>query len=438
MQCPICRSAATKWTNVDKFRQKPEGMSLCEACGFISYPDRYKSKSEIIDYYKKEYRSAPQVGSIYTGERKIQYHAHFLAELFNEWRASGRKDIVITDVGSAFGLFLNWARHQLPGADVVGVELTTSYVRNAWHLFQIKSLDEFDDSRKYDLISSYKSLEHILDPDIELRRYISCLKEDGVLYLSVPLWFEQMKNFGQQGFDIEYYYSPNHINTWTRKHFEGLIKVCGGEVVKRNDTYYEATYLVKRNDSLRSDDRSPLHESPATIRGHLERLFEASEAFQVGDFSKVIDRWPNCPPAWSAHYEMNRKSFHERGFEGIYKDFCLPAIAACENDADAHYLTADICARYGQYEKAIGHLDTANRLRPNGPHVFGLLMNCFRALGKISKDEDARLKFYEQSRRCAKILGDISTQHKGEAMTWMMFDNANVPTPWEQSTSCHS
>lgn len=438
VQCPICRSQETSWRNVDQYRLKPEGMALCETCGFISYPTRYKSKAEIIAYYRKEYRNPPQVGNIYTGERKIQYHGHFLAELFNRWRSEKRENILVTDVGSAFGLFLNWIRSQLPGSEVLGVELTTSFVRNAWHLFQVKSLPEFDDTRQYDLISSYKSLEHILDPDVELRRYITSLKEDGFLYLSVPIWFEQMKNFGQAGFDIEYYYSPNHINTWTRRHVEGLIRVSGGEVVKANDSFYEATYLIKRNDALLTADRTSLYEDPAKITEQLKAIFEASEAFQMGDYAKVLEIWPNCPSAWTAHYEMSRKALHERGFDFIYGEICEKSLAACNEDADLHFLAADICARYDQYERAIEHLNRANQLRPNMPNVFALLGSCFRALAKGAKDERVKVKFFEQARHSSKILGDIATQHKGEAMTWMMFDNANIPTPYEGESPCRS
>lgn len=430
MICPICRDTNATWQNVDAFRSKEEGMSLCSKCGFTSYPGRYKSKAEIIEYYKKEYRQAPNIGNIYSGERKIQFHAHFLSELMDKWR-EGNKSLVVTDIGSAFGLFLNWWRHQLPNSEVTGVELTTSYVRNAWHLFQIKSLPEFDTSKKYDLIASYKSLEHILDPDIELQSYIDCLKDDGYLYISVPLWFDDLRNFGNSGFDLEYYYSPNHINTWTRKHFEGLLKACGGEVVKENHTYYNATYLVKRNDSLKTADRSAAFEDPEKIKDHMRRIFAANEAFQIGQYDKAIEAWPNFPLAWTSHYEHARKSYHDLGFEKIYTEFCQKALAACNEDADIHFLIADICARYDEYEKAIKHLNVTNKLRPNQPHIFSLLSNSFRAMGKAAKEPADKIKFFEQSRQCAKIMGEVASQCKGEAMTWMMFDNANIPTPFE-------
>lgn len=430
MICPICRDTNATWQNVDAFRHKEEGMSLCGKCGFISYPSKYKSKAEIINYYKAEYRQPPNIGNIYTGERKIQFHAHFLNELIETWRKEN-KALVVTDVGSAFGLFLNWFKFQLPKSEVTGVELTTSYVRNAWHLFQIKSLETFDTSKTYDLIASYKSLEHILDPDIELQSYIDCLKDDGFLYISVPLWFDSLRNFGNSGFDLEYYYSPNHINTWTRKHFEGLLKACGGEVVKENHTYYDSTYLVKRNAALKTADRSAAFEDPEKIKDHLRRIFAASDAFQIGQYDKAIEAWPNFPIAWNSHYEHNRKQYHEQGFEKIYTDFCQKALAACNEDADIHFLIADICARYDKYEESIKHLNVTNKLRPNQPHVFSLLSNAFRSLGKAAKEPADKIKFFEQSRQCAKIMGEVASQCKGEAMTWMMYDNANIPTPFE-------
>lgn len=433
MRCPICNTDKPTWKNVDAFRVKPHGMSLCMTCGFISYPSLYKTKAEIVEYYKDEYRAPPNINSIYTGERKIHYHAHFLEPVFKEWRKLKKdsKDIVVTDIGSAFGMFLNWVRHQVPGADVTGVELTTSYVRNAWHLFNIKTIPEFDDSRKYDLISSYKSLEHIMDPDVELQRYINALKPDGYLYFSVPIWFDQMRNFGQGSFDLEYYYSTNHINTWSRKHIEGLIKVCGGEIVTENRSYYDTTWLIKRNDALKSSDRSPLYDDPEKVLDNLRRIKEAGDAFAEGNYARVIEVWPNCPPAWMAHYEHNRKQLHDQGFDHIYNVYLQSALKATDGDADIHFLAGDVCSRYDEYEKAISHLSESNKLRPNTPHVFHQLSNAYRTLGKRSKDLETKIKFFDNARKCAKILGDISTQHKGEAMTWMMHDNAQIPTPFE-------
>lgn len=428
MQCPICRTVEPKWKNVDNFRLKPEGMCLCEICGFITYPD--KKQKDLDQFYKKEYRTIPNVSIFFTGERKLQYHAHFLKETIDKWKANNRKGLVITDVGSAAGMFLDYLNKQgLDISDIHGVELTETYVRQAWWFFGIKSIPKFDDTKRYDLISSYKSLEHILDPDIELTKYVASLKDDGYLYFSVPLWFEAMTNFGGAGFDLEYYYSPNHCNTWTRKHVEGLIKIAGGRIVKENRTYYDTTYLIQKDTAI--TDRSCAFEDPKLILEHLEKTFAASEALQRGAYNEAIGIWPNCPIAWVTHYEMNRKALHDQGFEFIYNEICVKALDACKEDANLHYFAGDICYRYEQYEKALDHLNKANSLRPNMPQVFAMVHNCYLALSKLAKGQETKVKFLEQARKAAKVLGDVSMQNKNESINYVMHANAHIPTPFE-------
>lgn len=431
MRCPICE-ATDKWKNVDEFRIKPEGMSLCMGCGFVSYPELYKSKEEIIKYYEDDYRTIPKVTNLFQGERKIHYHAHFLEEIIAEWKKNPPKDMNITDIGSAFGQFLNWLRGHFKESSVVGVELTKGYVRNAWHLFGIETLKDFDDTKKYDLISSYKSLEHILDPDIELKRYIDALKDDGYLYLGVPCWFDELGNFGSSGiFDIEYYYSTNHINTWTRKQVEGLIKVCGGEVIKENHTYYDSVYLIKKSKEA-PESREICKEDPEYILECLDKVKKVSDLITKTQFKEAIEIWPNCPSAHLYNYEHNRKGYHKLGFDYLKKEVLDKMIEDCPNSGDVLYHVADIYARYDKWDVAVEYLDKANSLKPNSPHVFTLLSNCFRQMAEHSATEDDRIKFYEKARETGNILKSISMQAHNEAVNWIMFDNSKLPTPFER------
>lgn len=430
MQCPICRGPEN-WKNVDQFRIKPEDMSLCMTCGFISYPKRYKSKDEIIKYYENDYRKCPSANNIFTGEKKLHYHAHFLTELFNEWKKAGKTKPVYCDVGAAIGMTMNWLRGHFPEAEMYGVELTKTFIRNAWHLFHVKLDQDFDDTREYDLILSYKSLEHILDPDVELRRYIKALKPDGHLYISVPLWFQELKNFGVGGFDVEYYYSPDHINTWTLKHFEGLLASCGGKIVKVNRTYYGDSYLVQRDDSLLTDDRTACYEDPAVIEDHLAKIMAANIAFQANDFAEAIRLWPNFPSAHFNNYEMTRRHLHELGFDHIYKEIILKGIDACPNEADMHRFAADICTRYERYEKALDHLQIRNVMQPNSTDTFGMFGTVFRELSKRAEKEDEKLKLLLEAKKVTEILKSISSQTYSEAMNWIMLDNSKIPADFE-------
>lgn len=432
MECPICRTKEPKWENVDKFRIKPEGMSICMECGFVSYPDLYKTKDEIIKYYEKEYRSSPQTGNLYSGQRKLHYHMAFLEKTLKKWQAEKRKDLVVSDVGAAFGMFLNWIKSFFPEADINGVELTQSFVRNAWHLYNIKLEKDFDGGKKYDLISSYKSIEHIMDPDVELTRYISALKDDGILYLSSPIWFRTLCNFGTRGWDIEYYYHTNHINVWNKDQLEALIKVCGGEIIKENNTLYESTYLIKRNDSFKTDDRSSLKQDPKKIMTNMQRIFAANEAYETTHYSDAIKIWPNFPYAHVARYEHNRKKYNDLGFDAIYNGIIKEALESCPDEADMQYLAADICMRYNKYDEAIKHLKTCQEMRPNTPGVFTALSNAFRTLGERSIEEKDKIKFFIESREASQILKDVSLQNFVDATNWIMFDNSKIPTPFEE------
>jgi len=429
MQCPICRGNEN-WENVDRFRIKPEGMSLCRNCGFISYPNRYKTKAEIIKYYEDEYRRPPGASNIFTGERKLHYHAHFLHDLLNQWKQSGNEEPVYCDVGAAIGMTLNWLRGHFPKAKLHGVELTKTFVRNAWHLFNVKLDQDFDDTIQYDLITSYKSLEHILDPDVELRRYIKALKPNGHLYISVPMWFNELKNFGVGGFDIEYYYSPDHINTWNEAQFEALVGVCGGRIVKTNRTYYGVSYLVQRDDDLKVD-RQACFQNPDEILKNLETVFHANEAYQTNNFSEAIARWPNFPSAHFNDYEIRRKEHHGKGWDHIYKNVIERALEMCPDDAEIHRFAAELCMRYEQYELALEHLAKRNELQPQHPETFSLFGACFREMSKRSKDPESRIKFLEEAKKVTEVFKQVSSQNYAEGMNWIMLDNSKIPTPFE-------
>jgi tetratricopeptide (TPR) repeat protein len=319
----------------------------------------------------------------------------------------------------------------------LGVELTTSYVRNAWWLFGIKSVPTFDDTKKYDLISSYKSLEHIPNPDIELKRYIGALKDDGFLYLGVPVWFEAMKNFGLGHFEIEGYYDPNHINVWSRKHIEGLIRAAGGEIVKENRSMYDSVYLVKKSqadltESIDLDfDRSHAFLDPAEVEKNLAAIYLASEHLQTGDIDSALSVWPNCPMAWVNKYEGNRRQLHELGFETIQEEFIKPMLAAMPNDPEGRLIAADICLRYEAFDLALDHIDKANALRPNQASVFIKTSECYRMLGKRSKDPAERVKFFTMAREACLLARSFDSSFFNQATSLIMQDNARIPAPFE-------
>eukprot|EP00918_Siedleckia_nematoides_P029594 GHVU01063793.1.p1 GENE.GHVU01063793.1~~GHVU01063793.1.p1 ORF type:complete len:431 (+),score=21.63 GHVU01063793.1:3076-4368(+) len=427
MRCPICEST-DKWKNVDQYRIKPQEMSLCGGCGFISYPKKYKTKKEIVEYYKKEYRpQAPKIGNLHTGATKLNYHAAFLGETLNEWKKAKREKINVSEVGCSLGLWLNWVRGIFPEGKYQGVDLQPQFQNVAKRKFNIDIVDEFDPTQKYDLIGSYKSLEHILDPDIELESYISALKDDGYLYIGVPIWFESMSNFGLGGFDIEFYYHPDHINTWTMKHFKGLIAACGGEIVKENHTYYDSVFLIKKG---KIKERSEAFENPSEIEQKLAKVFQADELFKLNKFDEALKVWPKYPHAILAFYEYSRKNFDAQGFEAI-QAFIDEKMEACPDTSELYLMAADLCYRYGHHEKSIHYCNELTKLRPYcGPGMSITVKNLISLAEKCKNEQDS-IKYYNKAAEVSVIWARTNPASINEATNLELYCLSRIPKKWQ-------
>jgi len=426
MRCPICETV-DQWENVDQYRVKPENMSICRSCGFVTYPDLYKKKEEVLEYYKEEYRRAPTMSNIYSAEAKSLYHAQFLKDLIKEWREAGRKDLVVTDIGSAFGAFLFWFKKMLPCSDVVGVELTRSFIANALYQYGIESIPEFDKSKKYDFIASYKSLEHIFDPDIELKSYIDALKDDGVLYLSVPMWFGMLKDFGRSGIDLEYYYHTNHVNVWNRAHVEYLIAKFGGEIVKENHLMYDSTYLIKRKSHpLVKVDVPKLYDRTITCLKAIKTAwdFYSLPRCKADNFTNAINAYANFPSAWLNYFEMHRAEFDAKGYPWIKENVLDKAIEFCPESVEVVYLAINVAMRYGEMVEAMTYIDKAQKMRPGVFQLYFMLYNCYIMMAE--KNEERCVEFLQTARQTMEAAKHCGPQYVPECMDHIMHLNAKI------------
>ena len=428
VKCLICDSSGF-WKSVDQYRYKPHGMYMCEKCGFVTYPKVIEQKAALKEYYEEEYRDAPSFNNIVTGQKKLHYHGEFLKSTFKKWKESGKEAPVVVEIGSAFGMFLDWMRSFFPKGDFNGTELTKSFVRVAYHRYGLKLTPEIDTSKRYDLIASYKVAEHMPEFDKELDKYFGCLKDDGVLYISVPQWFGPMVNFGLGGFNVEYYYHKNHINYWTRNHFEGLLARHGFEIVEANHVFYDSTYLCKKNASLIGC--APKTENPSEVEGKMKQIFEAAKAFDQGDYEAALRHYQDFPDAHIGFYEKNRKQIHQHGFEWAYANVLQKAIAASPESAPVRVFAADICMRYSKWELALQHFDEALQMRPNDAAILMNLSHCYRQMSKAAETPEDKLKFLNQARQACLFVSQIAPNYLQEAITWMMHDDANIPTPAE-------
>ncbi len=415
MKCINCGS--NDWELVDAARIKPAGMHICKECGLTSYPEKYKSYDEIKKHYRKAYRNPPTSNNFFTGQRKIYFHNAFLDSVFSEWEKQGLTTPKIFEVGAAYGLVLQWLKSVFPEGELAGTEWTTSYKRVAKNEFGIELGDDFDETKKHDLIISYKVAEHQLDIDKELRKYAEGLSDNGLLYISVPTWFDSATNFGLSGFDLEYYYDPNHINVWTREHFESILERAGFEIVKKDYVMYDSTYLCKRNDANRD---KPVYKIDAEkIKEKMARIKHANMCFQQNRYQEAIETYPDYPTAWISWAEMSRKELFK---EGRIPQFIEEMLKACPTSVDCIVTAIDLLMRAEQYDAALKYCEKALKLKPENTPALGAMINIYRELAlraRNQQDHELEKSYWQQGITVAKHLQNVSTQHYSQAVDFI-------------------
>lgn len=438
MRCCICDST-DKWENVDKYRMKPTrlengdivpvGMSICNGCGFVSYPSLWKTEEEIKKFYRTKYRPMPTGNNLYSGQRKIHFHTAFLQDLFQKWENEGKTSPKILESGAAIGLVLHWIKQLVPGADVTGTELTTTYRRVAKHEFGINLTEDPDFTKKYDLIISYKVAEHQLDVDKYLRRCVESLSDDGVFYIGVPTWFESASDFGKGGFDLEYYYDTSHVNVWTLNNFRQLLKKIGLEVIKEDHEMYDSSFLCKRNDSLMGEPRS--YDLPEKNKDSMDKMKKANLAFIEQKYDEAINLWKNYPAAWVSMIEKYRREFFEKGWDWIVQNPLKDAINYCKSSPEILILAAELAIRSENYDSAIKYIETSLQKRPENPPSLIQLITVMREFALRASSESERIHYWKEAVKIAKHLKLVSLQHARESQDFIFQFSSQIPVEGE-------
>jgi 2-polyprenyl-3-methyl-5-hydroxy-6-metoxy-1,4-benzoquinol methylase len=421
-RCCVCNTKG-QWENMDKHRLRPEGMNICLNCGFVSYPERYKTEAEIKDHYRKSYRQAPTVGNLYSGERKLHYHSFFLKPLLGEWTKAGLTNPVVGEIGSATGMFLSWLKSQVPGAQLHGTELTETYRKVCYYEHGIYLDEDFDFNKKYDLIVSYHVLEHQLDADLRLTEYAKCLNDNGVFYLSCPIWFRDANNGAMAGFEIEYYWHPDHINSWSEQHLEYVIAKAGLEVLYKNDNVYGNTYILRKTTKAATQPTWDV----AANKLFVEKLWLQWNALKELNTALAIELNPNCPTAWIHHYELNRAKL-DKDHEARDR-FLEDAIKSCPNTADINIFVGDVYSRYEKFDLAIKHLNVALAKKPNAPTVIMAVANCYRMMASKEQDQVKKQELIKKSVDAGSFVRHTSMELRDKAISWVFHDLAQLDLP---------
>ena len=206
--CLICNSSdikeLTKYSNNFLVKYRKCDLVFCEPI---------PSQQELNEYYKI-YAYENNYYSPITKQRYIE-----ILNSFEPYKKNNR----ILDVGCGNGFFLEVAREK--GWDVFGTEFS----EKAIGILKDKNIPSFkgelntEDFEKgfFDIITSFEVMEHINNPQEEIRKFNYLLRKEGGLYITTPNFNSVSRNLLKQKWNIINF--PEHLIYYTVKTLKKLL-----------------------------------------------------------------------------------------------------------------------------------------------------------------------------------------------------------------------
>lgn len=209
--CPLCKGETTDW-----FPGDPRVLQ-CRSCEIVFLSKKLQIKN-LDDYYGLGNYWQDRLASPENRELLYQNTRQQLRLVVNCLRkpVAGLK---LLDVGSHEGVFVEEANHL--GFWAIGLEPNKLQVAQARDrgtpLFQ-GTIENWENSEDFDVITAFHILEHVADPDRVLIKLAHCLKEGGLLVLEVPnieSFLARRHGLGWRFIALEhlFYFSPFTLNS---------------------------------------------------------------------------------------------------------------------------------------------------------------------------------------------------------------------------------
>lgn len=400
MKCYVCDSESF----LERFDLNPKSVvCICKECGNIQHKYNEQEEKKILDFYRTDYRKSPSTINLITTTRKLNYIKPFIEDWFKD-----KKELYTCDIGCATGYFVNFLRQV--GHKAFGTEYTTTYRRFSEHYYGIPITEEIVDKYKYDFISFYHVLEHMMCPDKKLEKYKNHLKDDGVLFISVPNWLFEIEDLSAYGnLCIENYFHENHICCFTENSFRNLMSKLGLEIVKYDTITYGITALIKKGNK-----KDIVKEDYKEISNKIDVIKKAINLLKNGKSEDAIDLYPKFPDAW-AHiiFEKYRKdedkqaSLFQEAEKHIGNSFAFRLARATW-----HY-------QFQRYDKALDDYNYCGRYKLD-ENLLLYMSWCLTFLGQN-----------KEAMNCLAKCGTLNPQKWGEAQEHICKIASSMPT-WDE------
>lgn len=381
MTCYVC--GGSSWNSMGKLHEQSE-IIVCKTCGNVCHRVDVSKEEELKKFYRHEYRPAPNHMNLITTTHKRVYIAKFLADFLEERDPKKvGKPMITGDIGCATGYIPAWLRGI--GHKATGCELTVTYRRFAEAFYGIPVPEELEPKHRYDLITIYHVLEHLMEPDKKLAHYRSLMADDGRMLVSTPEWFDVIEEAsGGTIQSFEHLFHKNHINLFSAVSLKNLFARVGLEVVKEDHVQYGQTYLLKKCEPSMIKVIEPWE-------GQAEKLERSKRAILLhtsGRHELAIDAWKRFPEPWISLAHGKEAKDPEK-----QKDIFARALGVLHDNP--RLLISFGMWRFQREEigEALKVFNAIQEIKPN--ETIAIFQGyCY---GKLGKYKEAAARFYEAS-----------------------------------------
>ncbi len=341
-KCPICDT--DNWHDLDYLRNQelwydkdyreenePIGFKICKTCAYTTYDGI--GEERLKTSYTQQ-RRAVQLNNLITCYRKNEYHKAFLDGYI-------KPDMKIIDIGCAQGEMLKMFNeyYGVPRENLFGTEYAQPLRIWAQYEYKLNVFDYLCDG-EFDMISYYHVLEHVEELDKHMKYIKNNLKKDGVAYISIPIFFEELEEkSGAPCVDFEEYYHLNHINVFSRQAFINLLNKHGFEIIKEDEILYAYTVLVKH-----SKPKEIVKENYLTKIDIIEKQKKAIELLNQKKHKEALEIYPAFPDCY-LFYSLNKENMKEFDAQ---KNILEEGLKHCPNN---HKLISQLGKVYFQWDE---------------------------------------------------------------------------------------
>lgn len=288
-KCPVCKGDSfSEHSVVNDHMVSQEDFHIvhCNQCGFLVTSPR-PADSELGRYYESEDYISHSNTKKSLFSRAYQIVRNKAVRDKRKWVEQHARKGSILDMGCGTGHFLNECSEN--GWDIYGVEVSEVARANAkteHGIEPVVSLDELNSGAKFDAITMWHVLEHLLNINDQLAQLNARLNENGTLLIAVPNHESlDAKHYGVHwaAWDV-----PIHLWHFSKKTMKSLVEQNGFELVEVKNMAFDSFYVSLLSEKYKTGSMRPIHAFYTGLRSNLAGRSAKNMSSLVYIFKKTL------------------------------------------------------------------------------------------------------------------------------------------------------